>query len=504
MDLLLTDLHAALDLGSNSFHLLLARRVGDTFTPVERMKEKVQLLSGFRDSCLTDAAMARGEACLARFAQRLAALPRANVRMVGTHALREADNREAFRVIAERIIGVPLEIVSGDEEARLIYLGVAHHAWRPADEARLVIDVGGGSTELAWSRPPGASAASGIDAPVRTASCKVGCVSLTDRFFGGDFSQQPAFSAARAQAKEVFQGFEPIAPGCSIIGTSGTVESLQTVLAANGWGAEAITPRGLGLLTEAIVSGRWLVDAGLPGLPPDRVDIFPAGVALVDALFEVLGIESMRYVDASLQDGLLYRDLGHPRQEVDHRAREVAELKRRFQVDDAQAMRVRATALALFDGSTRWWTEPERWRPLLGWAAELHELGMAIAPRHYHRHGAYVLQNSVLKAFSRAEQGQLALLVRGHRRSFPGLAFRAYEPAIRSDLERLLALLRIAVILNRSHSDDHAPAVAIDVDGDSLRLRLPTGWLASHPLSSRELEVEAGQLQGARLQLIYG
>jgi exopolyphosphatase / guanosine-5'-triphosphate,3'-diphosphate pyrophosphatase len=491
-----TDLCAALDLGSNSFHLLLARHSGATLQTLDRMKEKVQLLGGFRDGRLDPAAMARGEACLARFAQRLAALPRENVHMVGTHALREAANRDEFTAVAECLMGVPLEVISGDEEARLIYLGVAHRAPRQPGESRLVIDIGGGSTELAWSQPTHAGAAG---EPGRTASFKFGCVSLTDRFFGTRAAQQSVFQAARESAFQALRSLDRVTPGCTIIGTSGTIESVQTVLAANGWGSECITPQGLSLLTRAIVSGRWLVDAGLPGLPPDRVDIFPAGVALVDALFEVLGIEAMRFVDASLQDGLLYRDLGYPSADVDQRAREVAALKRRYRVDEAQAARVRSTALALFEAARDWWPDPDRWRPLLGWAAELHELGMAIAPRHYHRHGAYVLQHADLQAFSRVEQGQLALLVRGHRRSFPGLAFRAYDASVRADLERLLALLRIAVILHRSHSDDHAPAVGVTIDGDGLALTLPEGWLAAHPLSARELEVEAGQLSGARI-----
>ncbi|MFU8817954.1 MAG: exopolyphosphatase, partial [Pseudomonadales bacterium] len=439
----MTDLFAALDLGSNSFHLMLARRAGEGLATVERLKEKVQLLSGFSDGLLHPAAMARGEACLARYAQRLAGLPRDNIRMVGTHALREAENRGEFIAAAERIMGTPLEVVPGTEEARLIYLGVAHHApWDPR-QPRLVVDIGGGSTELAWSGPPERPGE-----PGRTASFKLGCVSLTDRYFAAQVGQRQAFQAARDVALEGFASLGPVGRDCAVIGTSGTVESVQTVLAANGWGAEAITPEGLGALTDAIVSGRWLVDAGVPGLPPDRVDIFPAGVALVSALFAVLEAASMRFVDASLQDGLLHRDLGPPPEGVDQRDLAVADLKRRYRVDEAQALRVRSTALALFDGCRSWWPDPERWRGLLGWAAELHELGMAIAPRHYHRHGAYVLQNSDLRAFSRTEQEQLALLVRGHRRSFPGMAFRAYEAAPRAELERLLALLRIAVILH--------------------------------------------------------
>jgi exopolyphosphatase / guanosine-5'-triphosphate,3'-diphosphate pyrophosphatase len=499
-----TDLCAALDLGSNSFHLLLARRIGDRARTVDRMKEKVQLISGFSDGRLHPAAMQRGEAALARFAQRLAALPRENVHMVGTHALREAQNREEFVATAERIMGVPLEIVSGDEEARLIYLGVAHHVPRPAGKARLVVDVGGGSTEVAWDSGPPQPAGAPYGSGLRTASVKIGCVSLTDRCFGAGVPQQMAFEAARESAMEALRGLRPVAAGRAVIGTAGTIESVQTVLAANGWGAEAITARGMQRLTEAIRSGHWLVDAGLPGLPPERIDIFPAGVALVDALFEVLGIEAMHYADASLQDGLLYRELDYPRPDADQRTAQVADLQRRFGVDQAQAARVRDTALALFQDSRGWWADPDRWRSLLCWAAELHELGAAIAPRHYHRHGAYLLQHSDLRGFSRVEQGLLALLVRGHRRSFPGMAFRAYDPDTRSELERLLALLRIAVILHRSHSDEHTPTVAVTAVGDVLRLTLPSGWLETHPLSARELEVEAGQLRGAGIQLVFG
>ncbi len=494
----MSDLFAALDLGSNSFHLLIAHRCGGVFETVERMKEKVQLLGGFSGGCLAPAAMRRGEACLARFAQRLACVPPEQLRMVGTHALREARNRDEFAAVAERIVGAPLEVVSGEEEARLVYLGVAHHApWHPGG-CRLVVDVGGGSTELAWGEP-----GRGAGGPAGVASCKVGCVSLTDRCFGAGTDQAQAFQAARAVAMETLATLTPMDPGCTVIGTSGTVESIQTVLAANGWGSEVITAEGLEALCRAIVSGRWLVEAGLPGLAPDRVDIFPAGVALVSALFATLQLSSMQFVDASLQDGLLYRDEPLPDPEVDLRHQAVARLKRRYGVDEAQAARVRDTALALFDGAAGWWRDPQRWRPFLRWAAELHQLGMAVAPRHYHRHGAYLVQSSDLRAFSRTEQNQLALLVRGHRRGFPGLAFRAYEGATRTELERLLALLRIAVILHRSHSDAHAPALTVQAADEVLTLGLPAGWLENHPLSARELEVEREQLTNAGIRLSW-
>lgn len=496
----MTQLFAALDLGSNSFHLLLARRSGDGFETVERIKEKVQLLSGFRDGRLAAPAMARGRACLARFAQRLAAVPREHLRVAGTHALREADNRADFTAAAEHLLGVPLEVVSGSEEARLVYLGVAHHLPLEPGSRRLVVDVGGGSTELAWGD---ASTAPGI--PSAVASFKVGCVSLTDCHVTPEPNQALAYVAARRHAVDALAGLGAVVGEVEVLGTSGTVESVQSVLAANGWSAEHVTPDGITALTDAIVSGRWLVDAGLPGLPPERADIFVGGLAVVDALFQRLGMERMRYVDASLQDGLLGRDLRPPDSRMDLRASTVARLKQRFRVDGAQATRVRSTALALFDACVPgWWNSGlgghAQWRGLLGWAAELHELGMVVAPRHYHRHGAYLLQHSDLRAFSHAERDQLALLLRGHRRAFPGLAFRAYDDRTRGCLVRLLSLFRIAVILHRGHSDD-APAVAAAASGDTLTLTFRSGWLDDHPLSSRELDVEMGQLARAGITL---
>ena len=483
---------AALDLGSNSFHLLIARRTAEGFETVERLKEKVQLLAGFRDGRLDPAAVARAEACLARFAQRLAALPRQNLRMVGTHALRRTRDPSAFAARAQTLLGVPLEIISGEAEARLVFLGVARHVSTSGDRPRLVIDIGGGSTELAWSDRD-------VLRPARVASFDVGCVALRDAFFATAGDARAAFAAARNRALEVLDDL-PAAGSAEVIGTSGTVESVQGVLAANGWGGEAITRDGLAALVDAVGSGRWLVDAGLPGLAPERVDIFPAGLAVVDALFERLALDAMHFVDASLQDGLLYRELDADA--TDPRAATVAALQRRFAVDGAQAVRVRSTALALFDAvDAGWWRETARCRELLGWAAELHEIGQAVAARHYHRHGAYLLQNADLRAFTEAQRRQLALLLRGHRRAFPGMVVRSWDVDTRHDLIRLLALLRLAVILHRGHAGEELAGLQATAAGGDLTVTLPPGWLDAHPLSARELEVEMGQLASAGLSL---
>lgn len=495
----MSDLFAAIDLGSNSFHLLLARRQGDRYQTVERLKEKVQLLAGFHQGRLDAAAMARGEACLARFAQRLTALPRRNIVMVGTHALREAANRADFARRAEHILGVPLEVVSGEEEARLINLGVAQQVPRRPGRGRLVVDIGGGSTELAWSNGDGGR-------PERLVSYPVGCVSLTDAFFGPDADQAAAFRSARERTQSILDGLAPLAPGSEVIGTSGTVESVQSVLAANGWGEQRIGAEGLAALTDAVASGRWLVGAGLPGLAPERVDIFAAGLAIVEGLFRRLQPADMRFADVSLQDGLIYRNAPLPGPHRDPRDLTVADWQARFAVDTGQARRVRETALMLFDGTAGWWaadgSEPRAgdFRALLGWAADLHEVGQAVAPWQYHRHGGYLLQHAPSPAFSRTEQTQLALLVRGHRRAFPGLAFRAYDDSTRRALVRLLALLRLAVILHRGHAAIEAPRAA--VEDARLILTLPAGWLAAHPLSATELETESEQLRRAGIDLV--
>ncbi|MEZ5559268.1 MAG: Ppx/GppA phosphatase family protein [Pseudomonadales bacterium] len=497
----MAELHAVLDLGSNSFHLLIARRRGDAWQTVERIKDKVQLLGGFRDGELSAAAVARGLDSLARFAQRLAPVARERLHMVGTHALREASNRDEFARAAERLIGVPLRIIPGEEEARLIYLGVAHHAPPPAGEVRLVVDIGGGSTECAWG---GAAQLHGVS------SAKVGCVSLSDAYFGaGALSQEAAFVSARRHAMNVLRDARLAelsarfgAPAAlSVVGTSGTIESVQTVLATNGWGADSITAEGLAELADSILSRRWFVESELPGLPPERVDIFPAGVALLSALFDTLGIERMRYVDASLPQGVLFEAQGLPAPGADLRTGTITALQQRWAVDVAQAQRVETTALALFDGVADWWVDTPGDRALLRWAAALHEIGLGVAARHYHRHGAYLIRHSDLPGFTPAERDALTLLVRGHRRAFPGLAFGAFESGRALELMRLLAVLRLAVILERGHAGPVAQVSACS-RGNALVVRLPAGWRAAHALSRRELEVEATQLAGVAIELV--
>lgn len=490
---------AALDLGSNSFHLLLVRPEGSGFVVIERLKEKVQLFSGFSDGKIREDAMQRGAACLARFAQRLRPIAAADTRVVGTCALRQAVNQSTFTARAKEILQCPVEVISGADEAALVYLGVAHHV--PPTRARLVVDIGGGSTEFAFGSGYAAEHKESID---------VGCVAFSDQYLSDHKVQSSGYRAARQRAIDhigqslaggaLMQAVQGDDPALTVFGTSGTIESIAMVLKANGWTDDAITQAGIAQLEQAIVTDRWLIDAGLPGLAPDRVDIFPAGVAILSACFATLGLTQMQFVDVSLMQGMVFEGLDSV-EVANRREQSVAALGARFDLDSNQARRVAQCADQLYRQTTQWWQGDEECGRLLGWAAHLHELGVHIDARHYHRHGGYIVKHTHLAGFSQLQQSALALLVRGHRRSFPGLAFQAFGAELADRLIKLVALLRIAVILERSHDDRDSPSVTLELEQNHLRLVFQADWLQAHPLSQRELQVEVNQLQGAGLQL---
>lgn len=513
---------AALDLGSNSFHLIIVERQGASFTVVERLKEKVQLLGGFKDGQIQDDAYLRGLACIRRFAQRLADVPREHIRALGTFALREASNSDQFIATVSDILGLSAQVISGEQEAQMVYQAVHWTAPQQRADSRVVIDIGGGSTEVACGAE---------DIAVLCQSVAAGCVAYKDRFFAPGSSQASGYVRAKQAAVQAMQALQVNLPaGASVFGTSGTIESMQTVLRANGWAWDSITLRGLQNVEADIVEERWLVNAGLPGLSPDRVDIFPAGAAILQACFEVFGIEEMKFVDVSLLHGILYENFQNPdpglsgasttptraalatksetKQMSDTSSVEGAQQARaslgaaslqqlamRFNVDQDQARRVASCALNIFDQCDSWWPEDrEDLRRLLGWAAGLHEIGSHINARHYHRHGAYIIKHADIAGMGEEDRSVIALLVRGHRRSLPGLAFRSFAPGMASSLFRLMAILRLAAILERSHADAHSPQVVARAEAARLTLELDEQWLLEHPLAAKELDVEVTQL----------
>lgn len=492
------DTLAAVDLGSNSFHLLVARMDGGTLQVIDRHKEMVRLGEGLTsDKHLREDVAERALACLERMGQRLKDMPPERVRAVGTNTLRQIRLEAHFVERAERALGHPIEVIAGREEARLIYLGVSH-GLAIGDEKRLVIDIGGGSTELIVGQ--------GFQATLRE-SLHMGCVSMSRRFFGND-----KITAKQMDKAELYGALEvrPVrelfrqSGWATATGSSGTVKSIAAVVMAEGWSEDGISAEALERLRAAILDAGKTSALAFKGLSEQRRPVFVGGVAVLRSLFSALAIEHMRVSDQALREGLIYEMVGRLEHE-DVRERTVATFSRRFDVDQAHAARVRDTALHLLAQLSEPWelAHPD-YAPMLGWAAELHEIGLAVSHSHYQKHGAYLIGEADLSGFTRQEQEVLAALILGHRRKFPVEAFLALPSSVRCCARRLCVILRLAVLMHRGRSADSIPEPELSADGDTLVLRFPEGWLDDHPLTRLELEEEASRLLAGGLSLDFG
>ncbi len=488
---------AAVDVGSNSFHLVVAIPANGHFKVVDRLREVVRLGAGFdAQGRLSDEAITRALACLQRFGDRIGHLPPGAVRAVGTNALRKARNAAGFLRAAEAALGHPIDVVSGFEEARLIYLGVSHGLEDAAD-LRLVMDIGGGSTELVLGRR---------FEPLAMESLHMGCVSMSQAFFPDGTIDHKRLRAAEIAASQEFEPIEEAfrdAGWQSAIGSSSTLLAVSAVVATQGWSKDAITRDSLRRLREAVIAIGRADGLSELGIAADRRPVFPGGLAIALAAFEALGIERMHVSDSAMREGLLYDLLGRLHDE-DVRERTVEHLMERFAVDRAQVARVAATADALLAGtSAAWDLAGEDCARLLRWAASVHEIGTTISHSQYQKHGAYLLHNLDMPGFSRGEQRRLATLVRGHRRKIPVAEFGTSGEAPMQRLLRLCVLLRLAVVLHRARTAEPLPPIEASADGKTVRLAFPKIWLASHPLAAADLEQEAEYLKqiGYKLKL---
>jgi exopolyphosphatase/guanosine-5'-triphosphate,3'-diphosphate pyrophosphatase len=490
---------AAVDLGSNSFHLIVAQMGPGELKTVDRLKEMVRLAGGLRpDKTLDPETQERALACLERFGQRLRELPPDRVRAVGTNTLRSARDGEDFLARAELALGQPIEVVSGREEARLIYLGVAHSLAVDPDSRRLVMDIGGGSTELITGEGY---------RPTRMESLYMGCVSLTREHFPDGKLTAKAFrraeTAARQELEPHEQAFRRIGWD-EVVGASGTIRAAAKVAAAGGWSEGELTAEALERMTAAMVDiGKVDKLDKLKGLGADRAPVFAGGVAILRATFDALGIERMLAAEGALREGLLHDLVGRIRHE-DVRETSVAALARRYHVDEPHGERVANTAAGLLAHAAPGWALPPDWaEPYLRWAALVHEIGLDIAHSGYHKHGAYVLDNADLLGFTRQEQDLLAALVRNHRRKFTTKTFAELPGRWQVPARRLAVLLRLAAVLHRNRSPDPLPEPAVTANGDHLHLAFPAGWLDDHPLTRADLEQEAEFLADADFTLEF-
>ncbi|NCA70041.1 MAG: exopolyphosphatase [Sphingobacteriia bacterium] len=489
---------AAIDLGSNSFHMIVARIDDGHMQVTDRLKEMVRLGEGLTDDKdLEPQVAARALACLERFGQRLRGFPAGSVRAVGTNTLRQLAPENGFLSLAESALGHPIEVIAGREEARLIYLGVAHDL-AAGDERRLVVDIGGGSTEIIV----------GVRfSPRLRESLNMGCVSLSRRYFAD------GRITARAMERAELGGALEVRPvreifrksGWSMaVGSSGTIRSIAAVVEAAGWSEHGITATSLERLREALIAAGRVSALQLDGLSEERKPVFVGGVAVLRAVFETLRIEHMQVSEYALREGILYEMMGRAHHE-DVRERTVLTLCRHFQIDQEHARRVRATALTLHrQVAASWSLEDPNLALMLAWAARLHEIGLLVAHSQYQRHGAYLLSNADLPGFTRPEQMLLAALVLGHRRRLPLADFADLPREVRDTAARLCVLLRIAVLLHRGRSGGNKPETQLTVDGQQLILRFPDEWLAAHPLTRIELEQESERLAAAGFRLDFG
>lgn len=475
---------AAVDLGSNSFHMIVARRQDGEVLKVDRLKEMVRLASGLDPKGQLDADVAqRALDCLDRFGQRLRQLPRGHVRVVGTNTLRQMHDSRAFLRAAEQALGHPVEIIAGREEARLIYLGVAHTL---ADDSgrRLVMDIGGGSTEFIIGER---------FEPVLAESLEMGCVTFTRRFFAEGELRRKAFDAAQLRAEQELQ---PIASAYraagwdQALGASGTILALDRMVHEAGLDATpGVSRESLERLRDALIEQGTVEGLEFPGLAADRAPVIAGGLAVLLGAFEALGIERLEPSDGALREGVVHDLLGRFRHE-DVRGRTIHHLRRRFAVDAAQAERVQATVARLVTAARASWGLDEDDAERLDWAAELHEIGLALAHSKYHKHGEYILAWADLPGFSQPEQAELALLVRLHRRALkPKLLAGVREDRARP-LLYMAALLRLAVLLHRSRAPDPVPLERIEATPEGLALGFAAGWLDAHPLTRADLQTE--------------
>jgi exopolyphosphatase/guanosine-5'-triphosphate,3'-diphosphate pyrophosphatase len=488
------ELLAAADIGSNSFHLIVARYEHGEPRVIDRLRENIRLAAGLKaDGSLDDVHREKALACLARFGQRLRGMPATHIRAVATNAVRQLRVPELFLAPAEAALGHPIEVVSGREEARLIYLGVAHGI-PDAPGRRLVIDIGGGSTEFIIGEHL---------EPLKKESLQVGCVASTLRFFGDGKLTPRRWQQAQTDIAVELQQFaaDYRAFGWDeAIGSSGTVRAIDAVLRETGWSDAGITRAALERLRDATIACGNVGDVAFPGLSDDRAGIFAGGVAILEAAFATLGIERMRVAETSMREGLLYDMIGRA-EHRDPRSASIDALAQRYGVDREHAARVEACALALFDQVAADWQLGQVERDWLGWAARIHEIGLAIAHSQYHKHGAYIVGHSDLAGFARHEQQVLAVLLRCQRRKPDAAALRALPERLRPQASRVIALLRLAVLLRRSREPAAPPPATLHADGAVLQLALPRAWLDAHPLTGVDLEQERGYLKALDIKL---
>jgi exopolyphosphatase/guanosine-5'-triphosphate,3'-diphosphate pyrophosphatase len=487
---------AAIDLGSNSFHLVVARIEDGHVHILDRLREMVRLGGGLdKNGRLTEEARIRAFSCLDRFAERVQKLPQGSVAAVGTNTLRQAKNSRQFLQSASEILGHPISIIGGKEEARLIYLGVSHSLVAEGGK-RLVMDIGGGSTELIIGE--------GFE-PLHLSSLEMGCVSMSRAFFNngelGKRNWEKAKIAAHMELRPVRHHFRKIG-WLSATGASGTIRAAGSIVKALGLGTYNITLDSLYEIRNRMIAAGHVKSLHLPGLDSDRQPVFAGGLAILMATFEALKIENMQVSEGALREGLLYERLGRIQSE-DTRLKTVSSVQQRFQISQKHARRVSVTSHRLLTACEKAWNLGREDAERLNWASSLHEIGLAVSLSGYQKHGAYLLDNADLPGFSLEEQDWMSVLVRCQRKKISKKYFQGLPEKDQKTALRLAILLRLATLLHRSRKDETAVIEQIVAGENSLTLQFAQYEMINHPLQRASLEQEAQYLKKVDFDLRF-
>ncbi|MGL4486015.1 MAG: guanosine-5'-triphosphate,3'-diphosphate diphosphatase [Yersinia sp. (in: enterobacteria)] len=477
-----TSLYAAIDLGSNSFHMLVVRKVAGNIQTLARIKRKVRLAAGLdKQNHLSQEAMERGWHCLKLFSERLQDIPPGQIRVVATATLRLASNADEFLCTATEILGCSIQVISGEEEAQLIYHGVAHTTGGP--EQRLVVDIGGGSTELV--------AGNGAKANILV-SLSMGCVTWLERYFSDRNLAKDNFERAELAAREIIK---PVAKrfrdhGWQIcVGASGTVQALQEIMVAQGM-EELITLSKLQQLKQRAIQCGKLEELEIPGLTLERALVFPSGLSILIAIFQELAIESMALAGGALREGLVYSMLHLP-VELDIRSRTMHNLQRRYLLDTEQAKRVSQVADNFLLQVEKEWQLDSRCRELLQNSCLIHEIGLSVDFKHAQHHAAYLIRNLDLPGFTPAQKLLLSALLQNQRDTLDLSLLNQQNALPVAMAQHLCRLLRLAIIFSCRRRDDTLPAIRLRANGEVLYVLLPQGWLQQHPYRAEALEQES-------------
>ena len=489
------DLLAAVDLGSNSFHMVVARYLLGQLRIVDRLRETVRLAEGLDARGGLDASVRqRAIDCLSRFGQRVRDIPPQRIRAIATNTVRSMAQPQSFLVPAESALGHAIEVVAGREEARLVYLGVAHAQPSKPGDLRLVIDIGGGSTECIIG--------TGFEA-IERESLQLGCVASTRRYFPNGKLSKKRWRDALTEATAEFQQFTGTYRALGwheVIGSSGTNKAIGEICAAMKLTKGAVTAEALPQVRDKLLQADHIDDIDLPSLSSERRPVIAGGVLVLEAAFAALNLQRMQVSKAAMREGILYDMIGRGG-EHDPRDAAVEALMVRYAIDSKQADRVEDTLMHLFDQVARSWSLDADDRLMLARAARLHELGLVIAHSQYHVHGSYVIENSDIAGFSQQQQRYLAALVRTHRRSIPKSAFDAVPDRLLASVRRSAALLRLAVLLHRSHENGDIPRLELSADGNVLTLTVSRRWLEARPLVKADLQGEPDDMAGLGIRL---